>query len=450
MSEPTAPAAPAGPAGSAEQPAPVTRRHLLVVAGAASLMVFGSAIFLSAGFVNPHIARDFGVGIGQVMLYNSIMMLAGAASTMVIGPLLLRRLGTRPTLLLAGVGVVLALLGVAFAPGLTVLYALSVVVGLTFVLCTSLPATLLINSWFEARRGTMLGIVFSISGLGGVLLGLVMPPIVGAAGWRGAFVFLALFAVLTVLLPGVLLIRSQPADMGLRPAGARAVPAAAADEPAVSLPGVPRARAFGSRQLWALALGLVLYHMVQAVQQHTMPLYAERGVDGVAAGSLVSLMSLCVVAATLAVGTLADRFGIAAALWASALAQTLSMAVLWLAQGYLPLAVGTVLLSMSTAVAGVCLPLIVMLAFGPRDFAAILSPVMGAVPIGLALGTPVWGVVKDASGSYAPALAGAAVATLAALGCLHWAIRSAPAFRARVEKELAQTYALEEDAPADA
>nr|NLI50199.1 MFS transporter [Propionibacterium sp.] len=436
------------PAVPADQPAPVTRRHLLVVAGAASLMVFGSSIFLSAGFVNPHIARDFGVGIGQVMLYNSIMMLAGAVSTMVIGPLLLRRLGTRPTVLLAGAGVVLALLGVSVAPGLAVLYALAALLGLAFVLCTSLAATLLINTWFEARRGTMLGIVFSISGLGGVLLGLAMPPIVGAVGWRGAFVVLAGFAVLTVLLPGLLLIRSQPADVGLRPAGALGEEATA-DQPAVGVPGVPRGRAFRSLQLGALALGMVLYHMVQAIQQHTMPLYAERGVDGVAAGSLVSLMSLCVVGATLAVGAIADRFGIGTALWASALAQTLAMTVLWLAQGYLPLAVGTVLLSMSTAVAGVCLPLIVMLAFGPRDFAAILSPVMGAIPIGLALGTPLWGTIKDATGSYAPALAGAAVVTLVALGCLHWAIRTAPAFRARVERELDQGYTLE-DAPADA
>lgn len=429
-------------------PAPVTRRHLLVVAGAASLMVFGSANFLSAGFVNPAIARDFGVGIGQVMIYNSIMMLAGAVSTIAVGPTLLRRLGTRVTLLGSGVVVVLAMLAASFAPSLLVLYALAVVIGLAFVLCTALSATLLVNTWFEARRGTMLGIVFAVSGLGGVLLGLVMPPIVGATGWRGAFAFLAGFGVLTVLLPGVLLIRSQPADVGLRPAGARDAAGPVGGEPSdalsVSVPGVPRAVAFRSPQLAALVVGLVLYHMVQAVQQHTMPLYAERGLDAVAAGSLVSLMSLCVVGATLVIGSLADRYGTLTAVCTAALAQSVAMVVLWLAQGYLPLAVGTAVLSLSTSVAGVCLPLMVMLVFGPRDFAGILGPVMASVPIGLAVGTPLWGVVKDASGSYGPALLGAAVATLVGLGCLTWAIRSAPAFRARVEKQLAQTYALDE------
>lgn len=434
---------------SAPATAPVTRRHWLVVAGAACLMVFGSAIFLSAGFVNPAIARDFEVGIGQVTLYNSIMMLSGAVSTIAIAPPLLARLGTRATLLASGTLVVLSLVGVSLAPSLPVVYALAVVLGLTFTLCTALAATLLVNTWFQARQGTMLGIVFSISGLGGVLLGLVMPAVVSTTGWRGAFVFLAGFAVLTVLLPGLLLIRTRPADVGLQPAGAplagdTADPQDTDADAAVSLPGVPRALAFRSPQLIALVVGLVLYHMVQAIQQHTMPLYAERGVDAVAAGSLVSLMSLCVVGATLVIGAVADRFGTLAAVGLSAVAQTLALAVLWLAQGYLPLAVGTALLSLSTAVAGVCLPLMVMLAFGPRDFTGILSPVMAAIPVGLAVGTPLWGVVKDATGSYGPALVGAVVATLLALACIAWAIRSAPAFRARVEKDLAQTYALDE------
>ncbi len=424
--------------------APVTRRHWLVVAGASCLMVFGSAIFLSAGFVNPAIAADFEVGIGQVTLYNSIMMLGGAVSTIAIAPPLLARLGTRVTLLGSGAVMVAGLVGVSLAPSLPVLYALAVVIGLTFSVCTSLSATLLVNTWFEARRGTMLGIVFSISGLGGILLGLLMPTIVSTTGWRGAFLFLAGFGVLAVLLPGLLLIRSRPEDVGLQAAGAEPLDPADADAAAtVSVPGVPRERALRSPQLAALVVALVLYHMVQAIQQHTMPLYSERGVDAVAAGSLVSLMSLCVVGATLAIGAVADRFGVLSAVWLAGVAQAVALSVLWLAQGYLPLAVGTAALSLSTAVAGVCLPLIVMLAFGPRDFAGILSPIMAAIPVGLAVGTPLWGLIKDATGSYGPALIGGVVATGVSLACFTWAIRSAPAFRARVEKDLAQTYALE-------
>ncbi len=414
----------------------------MVVAGATCLMVFGGFLFLSAGFLNPAMAQDFGVGISQVMLYNSIMSLAGALSTIAIGPPLLKRIGTRMTLLSASSVLAIALLAVSFAPSLLAVYGVSVLMGLSFSLCTSLIATLLVNAWFEAKRGTVLGAVFAISGLGGVVLGIVMPQIVSGVGWRGGFRFLAAASLLLQVLPAIFLIRSTPADVGLSAVGARPVPE---HQTVVEVPGVPRSRAFRSGRIAMIALALVMYHMVQAVQQQLVPLYTERGVDKLAAGSLVSVLSLCLVFTTMLIGTLSDRRGTTTALWVTCLAQAVSMTVLFFSHGYLPLVVGTFFLALGCAVAGILTPLIVMQAYGPRDFAGILGPVVASIPVGIAIGSPLWGVVKDVTGSYSPALIGGVVLSIVPLLLLTWILRTAPAFRSRVETELAQRYAIEEE-----
>jgi len=91
----------------------------------------------------------------------------------------------------------------------------------------------------------------------------------------------------------------------------------------------------------------------------------------------------------------------------------------------------------------VLVPVIVMLLFGPKDFAAILGPTMAMVPIGMAIGTPLWGLVYDRTGSYTPGLMVAAGVCVVTAALLTWAIRTAPGLRTRVERELHQGYAAE-------
>ena len=84
----------------------------------------------------------------------------------------------------------------------------------------------------------------------------------------------------------------------------------------------------------------------------------------------------------------------------------------------------------------VLVPILVMVLFGPRDYAAIPGPTMAAGPVGIAIGTPLWGLAVDATGSYDVGLWVALGATVAAAALLVWAIHTAPAFRARVAREL--------------
>lgn len=425
MSQPGSPAPTRRPNGSA--------RHWRVVAGAACLMVAAQFVFLSPSILNPSLAESLGVGLSQVMVYNSLMAVSGVLAMSLIAPALFRRIGVRAAVIGGGLWIAATLGAVAFVTEPVLLYVLGFATGLTFGVATNMAASMLVNTWFAERRGTVMGAVFATSGLGGISAGLVLPALVTAGGWRLGFAVTAGLIILLVVLPGVFLIRSTPAEVGLLPYGATHEPVAAGAD-AAEVSGVPARVAFRTPQFAALGLGIGLIAAVQAVQQHFAPMMGERGVALAAAGSLISLMALATVFTNIFVGTLNDRRGTLLAVMVALLGQSLSMVGYVFSFGFVPLALSTMLFAFGAAFPGVLIPILVMQVFGLRDYARVLGPVMAMLPAGMSLGTPLWGVAYDLTGSYTSALVvGAALTVLAAL-LLGWTIRSAPALRRRVEE----------------
>lgn len=412
-------------------------RHWAVVAGATCLMTAGQFIFLSASILNPPLARSLGVGLSEVMLFNSLMAVSGVFAMTFLGPVAYRTVGVRASIIAGGLWLAAAMAAVAFVPNLAVLYALGFAAGLTLGIATSMASSMLVNTWFEERRGTVMGAVFAVSGLGGVAAGLVLPALVNAGGWQQGFLFISGVVLVLVVLPGVFLIRSSPADVGLRPYGAHE-DAAAPGSVDVHLPGVPARIAFRSRQFVALAVSIILFASVQALMQHFAPAMVERGVNLTVAGSLISLMAMASVFSNIALGTLNDRRGTLAAVLVALGCQILALIGYVFSVGFWPLAVNTALFAVGSAFPGVLVPILVLQLFGMRDYARILGPSMAMLPAGVSIGTPLWGLAYDTTGSYTAALVASVVVLLVASLLLVWTIRSGPAFRSRVERELGQ------------
>lgn len=421
--------------GIAAAPTPAHARHWLIVVAATCLMIAGQFVFLSSSILNPELAAHLGVGLSQVMGFNSMQALAGIFGMSFLAPMLMQRIGVRSAIIVGGAWMALSIGAVAFVPNITVLYALGLASGLTMGMATTMGASMLVNSWFEERRGTMMGVVFAASGVGGIAAGLVMPQIVQAGGWQVGFLTLAGVLVAFVIAPGVFLIRSRPASVGLVAMGARE---ASPDDAttAIGLPGIPARRAFRTVQFAALALGIVFVAVILSVQQHFAPLMVERGVELSAAGGLISLMALVSVFSTLILGLMNDRFGTLAALLFALSCLAVAMVGYVFSLGFMPLAVSTTIFAFGAGFPGVLIPILVMLLFGMRDYAAILGPSMAMMAAGFAIGTPLWGAVLDATGSYSAALVGAAVLSVAAAALFTWAIRTAPGLRSRIGREL--------------
>ncbi|HZK04849.1 MAG TPA: MFS transporter [Actinomycetaceae bacterium] len=416
---------------------PLHRRHVMVVVGAALALTASQFQFLSAGFVNPPLAESLGTGLSEVMMYNSLMAIAGVVAMTFIAPVVYAKFGVRNVMIVFGLISALSTAAVTFVTSLGFLYTLGFVLGLVFGAATMMAASMLVNTWFEAKSGSVMGAVFAFSGLGGISAGLIFPSIVSSGGWQLGFLVLAAVTLVFTVGSGLFLVRSKPSDVGLLPYGAtrKAATAGVAEIDDVHVPGVPARAGLTSPQFFALILGIVLYGVVQAIQQHFAPMAAERGVTLAVAGSLLSLMALASVFTNLILGTLNDRRGAMPVLLVAMSCQVLSMLGFAFATGFLPLAVSTVVFAFAVAFPGVMTPILVIRLFGPKDFGTLLGPASAAMPAGMAIGAPLWGVVRESSGSYTPMMFVSVAITIVIALLLAWAIRSAPRLRARYEPE---------------
>ena len=226
---------------------------------------------------------------------------------------LMVRVGVRRVVLTA-----LALLacGVAVAPlmrhswQLVALWGLGIGVG-TGLIAMVLAATI-VNRWFVARRGMVLGILTASASTGQLVFLPMLAQITARYGWRTAVLIVA--GIVAALIPlAAWLLRESPESMGLTAYGADSARDAAVDTKATGAPlgalAVLRDVAT-TRNFWILFVtfficgastnGLIGAHLIPAAHDH--------GIPEVRAASLLALMGLCDLVGTTAAGWMSDRW----------------------------------------------------------------------------------------------------------------------------------------------
>ncbi len=378
----------------------MTLRHWLIVVGSGLLMSLQVLVFMGGGMMLPPMAADLGVSLGAVMVFSSITALAGAAGMSVAGPWLLRRLGVRALILMAGVLTGGSLFAVSYVTGLTGLYIAAFGAGVLAPLSFQMAGAVLVDEWFIARRGTMLGIVMSVASLGGIIAGTVLPPVIVSGGWRLGFQVVGGITAVVAVVCGVFLIRARPAVVGLRAYGAQDDLVHADLSPAKG----SAAAMFASPQFIALMLGLTCFSILMAMQQHFPTLMGDHGLDIETAGTLVAVLSVANVAATLAYGALNDRLGPLVAMVVSCVLLAASLMVFGLTMGAVGQAAAVLVYAIPAITPPIITPIVFRHTFGDRHLVSLLGVGMATMPVGVALGSPLWGLVKDVTDSYTTGL----------------------------------------------
>jgi len=387
----------------------------LVVAAAfaVTFVGFGSAYTFSA-FVEP-LQRDFAASRGSVSLVFSLAGFLYFGLGIVSGPLA-DRWGARR---LAVAGMVLTGAGLALAGAarsLTEVYlAYSLGIGLG-VGCSYVPVLGAVQRWFVRRRGFASGLAVAGIGVGT----LVMPPLatalIGAFGWREAYLLLGGLAIL--LGAGMaLLVEDDPRDRGLAPDGD---PPAPDDRPA-RVAGASIGEAVRSRQFIGLyAACLVCAFGVFIPFVHLVPFARDHGVAPGVATLLLGVIGLGSTAGRFALGGLADRMGRRASLFVMFLGMAAALAIWAVSAGLWGLAAFAFVYGIFYGGWVAVLPAVVMDQFGGRNVGALIGILYTSVAIGTLVGPAAAGFAFDLSGSYAlPILAsvGASVAAAAILAC---------------------------------
>ncbi|HMD01982.1 MAG TPA: MFS transporter, partial [Candidatus Baltobacteraceae bacterium] len=157
---------------------------------------------------------------------------------------LMQSIGVRKTILL-GLGIIVASTAATSritSPGQLMLtwgVGVGAGVGMIGIVLAATVAT----RWFDARRGTVMGILTAANATGQLVFLPVLAVIAERLGWREVGLFLAGVALLAAL-PIALFMRDRPESIGLRPYGAP--PGAAAGDPPLLRGGNPLRTAFGA------------------------------------------------------------------------------------------------------------------------------------------------------------------------------------------------------------
>lgn len=277
----------------------------LVVAAAfaVTLFGFGDAYTFSA-FIGP-LQREFVASRGSVSFIFALAGFLYFALGALSGPLA-ERWGPRP---MAVAGMMLTGLGLAAAASARSLTGVYVAYGLGLGLgigCSYVPAIGTVQRWFARRRAFASGLAVSGIGVGT----LVMPPLashlIGALGWRGAYIALG---ATTALLGGAaaLLLKDDPRKLGIGPDGD---PLTSRQARTPEVTGIPLREAVRSPQFLGLYASCLIGSLGAFVPfVHLVPDAQGHGIRPAAAVLLISEIGIGSTAGRFVLGNLADRMG---------------------------------------------------------------------------------------------------------------------------------------------
>jgi MFS family permease len=194
----------------------------------------------------------------------------------------------------------------------------------------------MLMKWFERRRGLVNGISGVFVSFGFSSTPLALASLIGASGWRGAWVLLGLVAIFVFPLVALALFRDNPEACGLEPDGALAHKPhpKAIDHPVrrqFSLAEARRTYAF-----WVFAIPMALQGLyITALTFHIESVFAEAGMGPSEAFAIFLPASVLGVACNFAGGWLSDRIHLKYLLIAMLSANFASYLGLWaLAPGW--------------------------------------------------------------------------------------------------------------------
>lgn len=194
------------------------RYHIVIVIACCFLTATSVGIcFNTSGVFFTPVADTLGVGRGTSAMQATLSGLVAG----LVSPVLVRMFEKWNARLLILIGVLVTALSTALmglCTNIPQFYILGIIRGASHSLCGAVPITMLINNWFEKMHGTITGIVFSFSGIAGVVLNPLFSSLIESTGWQNTY-FVTAAIILVLSLPCALLIRYRPSEIGLLPYG---------------------------------------------------------------------------------------------------------------------------------------------------------------------------------------------------------------------------------------
>jgi MFS family permease len=341
-------------------------------------------------YVAEPIARDLGLTRAQTAAALSVHLAVLIFALPAAGALA-DRFGARPVIIASALLFGLALLAISLVTGGQLeLYAAFAIAGAAGAGVSPVTYARVVVHRFSAHRGLALGIALTGTGLGGILLPLLVQPLVIEQDWREAFRALAMVAAAAGVFAGLVLGRGG---------GGGAAVAAEGD----TLRSAARRSVFWRMTCAFALLGAVL----SGVVAHLSAIWSELHVTAITVPAFQAAMGVATIVGRLCGGALMDRMP---AQWVGAGAAVVGAAGLLLlgsgAEGAL-LWAAAIALGLCTGAESDVISYLTSRYFGLRNFSRIYAVQGSFFMVGFALGPLIAARSYEANGTPATLFTGA-------------------------------------------
>ena len=357
-------------------------------AAAAFLLMMSMALTTTAlsFFVTP-VCEELSLGRGSFSIYYSLMTASGAAAVPVLGQVIQKR-GLRLVVVVSAIWVSLGFLSFSISGEMWMFYAAGAWMGAFGTACVSLCASVIVQQSYSGSKASgILGVVMSGSGVGGMVISLLMPALLREVGWRWGYRILAACWLLLGLL-ALALLGKDPLDRG-------------GEQQKTDADGMTRAQALRSPRLYLLILVSFLLSAACGIQQQLPSVLAGYGFTPERVGVMISFFTAALALGKIGQGLFYGKVGAVrggvciVVLFAVSFGLLLAPGLVWLGLPALAVGMGTVT---------TLLPLLTRINFGSREYASIWGILYSAANLGTLAATPLFGLVYDMKGSYNAAM----------------------------------------------
>lgn len=385
---------------------------LQVVACAAVMFGLMGLIANSTSIFTAAVVTEYGFTTQESQLFFSIqnlVMVFLIPVAQVIGNKMNYRVCITIASALAIIG--MFLLSVWTTPG--TFYISAVLYGISYSFICYLLVALVIPNWFHVNAGSMMGIASAFTGVGGAIWSTVASVLIADGGLANAALIMAIISACITLPFTIFIIRLKPSDMGLKPVGYNEAKLAQANKVEVPTYGFTLKEAVKTPVFWVAAIGCFLVYYACQFQTISTT-YARVGleIDAVTAGVMSSMIMVGLIFGKIILGFISDKAGAKWVYVYSVISGAAAFLLFFTATqtSTVQLFIGAFLFGGFFALMAIGTPRMVRYAFGPKDYAKIMSWLMTVGLLANTIGSFVNGTLADTVGYNVAILIGLAAA----------------------------------------
>jgi MFS family permease len=351
------------------------------------------SIYLSA------ITEALGIKRSLFSLSDSCRFIFVAIVNLFFGTLV-QRFGARKLIGAGFLSLIVSTLIFAYAEDVTAFCIGGCLLGIGFSWTTTTMACYLVNRWFTENRGTMSGIILCANGLGGALAAQIVTPIIyeegNPFGYRNAYLLVA--GILLVVGIMVVLFVREPSGDAPENVGKKKIRGK-------SWAGIPFEEAIRKPYFYLAAIGVFLTGMIiHGITGVSGAHYSDVGLDKNYIATVLSVHSIVLCGSKFLAGFSYDKLGLRVSLLLCQFCGIIAFLTMAMAGtdafGMGCAMVGSAMSSLALPLETVMVPLIAADLFGEKAFAKTVGIFVSVNSAGYAIGTPVFNLVYDLTGSY--------------------------------------------------